>query len=390
MNKKNKGLYIIFILITIIALGIGVFFLVYKFNNNLYIKLNKKDLLVDRYVIGRNVIETDDSIVNASNIIESNLEKTFNIYFTIPKDGSSDAKFIKSGSASVEYTIKEKSLVLKIINLISIEEGEYTSELEQKEYVMTFSGEKIKNGTYNNSFFYILTENGNIYRYRMERDGSTIMFENSLFNFTGNNDDKFNKSDVLFANGKSVYVDFKAKELVEYNNKIYALTDDGKYMSLSPVSYYDYKNLEYDYINISDTFRFYNHLLIFNNKSNARHCTKYLINECDENNTYDLIKDNTGNVITISAVIEVNDSIYLIDTKGNLYFEKYDRNNTNIVIETVSKHVENRVVEIVYFYKSSEPAKLEKLAILFDNGTRLELDKDIFRGNILISEKSKL
>lgn len=389
MNKKNKGLYIIVVLIFIIGLAIGAFFLVYKFNNNLYIKLNKKDLLVDRYVIGRNVIESDDSITNDSNIIESNLEKTFNIYFTIPEDGSSDTKFIKSGSASAEYTIKEKSLVLKITNLFSREEGEYTSELKQKEYVMTFSGEKIKNGTYDNSYFYILTENGNIYRYRMEKDGSTTMFENSLLNFEGNNDQKFNKSDIHFGVGKSIYVDFKAKELVKYNNKIYALTEDGKYMSLSPATYDDYMNLEYDYAGNSDTLRFYNYLLIVDNKSNVRQCADFEVNKCDENNTYDLIKDNADNIITISAAIEANDSVYLIDTKGNLYVEKYDRNNDDIIIETVNKFGENRAVEIVYFYKSSEPYMIENVAILFDNGTRLEVGK-ISRLDILISEKSKL
>ena len=389
MNKKNKGLYIIIVLIFIIGLAIGAFFLVYKFNNNLYIKLNKKDLLVDRYVIGRNVIESDNSITNDSNIIESNLDKTFNIYFTIPKDGSSDAKFIKRGSASAEYTIKENSLVLKITNLFSNEEGEYTSELKQKEYIMTFSGEKIKNGTYDNSYFYILTENGNIYCYRMEKDGSTTMFENSLLNFEGNNDQKFNKTDIHFGVDKSIYVDFKGKELVKYNNKIYALTDDDKYMSLSPVTYYDYKNLEYDYTGNSDTLRFYNYLLIVNNKSNVRQCADFEVNKCDENNTYDLIKDNAGNVITVSAAIEANDSIYLIDTKGNLYVEKYDRNNDNIIIETVNKYEENRVVEIVYFYKSSEPYMIENAVILFDNGTRLEVGK-ISRLDILINEKSKL
>jgi len=389
LNKKNKGLYIIVVLIFIIGLAIGAFFLVYKFNNNLYIKLNKKDLLVDRYVIGRNVIESDDSITNDSNIIESNLEKTFNIYFTIPEDGSSDTKFIKSGSASAEYTIKEKSLVLKITNLFSREEGEYTSELKQKEYVMTFSGEKIKNGTYDNSYFYILTENGNIYRYRMEKDGSTTMFENSLLNFEGNNDQKFNKSDIHFGVGKSIYVDFKAKELVKYNNKIYALTEDGKYMSLSPATYDDYMNLEYDYAGNSDTLRFYNYLLIVDNKSNVRQCADFEVNKCDENNTYDLIKDNADNIITISAAIEANDSVYLIDTKGNLYVEKYDRNNDDIIIETVNKFGENRAVEIVYFYKSSEPYMIENVAILFDNGTRLEVGK-ISRLDILISEKSKL
>lgn len=388
-NQKSKGLYIIIVLISAIALGIGVFFLIYKFNNNLYIKLNKKDLLVDRYIIGRNVIETDESIVNDSNIVESNLEKTFNIYFTISKDDSSDAKIIKNGSVSAEYTIKENSLVLKITNLFSKEEGEYTSKLEQKEYVMTFSGDKIKNGTYDNSYFYILTEKGNIYRYRMEKDTSTTMFEESLFNFNGNNDQKFNKSDVHFGVDKSIYVDFKAKELVEYKNKIYAITDDGKYMSLSPVTYDDYKNLEYDFTSNSDTLRFYNHLLIFNNKSNVRQCADFEVNKCDENNTYDLIKDNAGNIITVSAAIEANDSIYFIDIKGNLYVEKYDRNNANIVIETVSKYGENRVVEIVYFYKSSEPYMIEKVVLLFDNGTRLEVGK-ISRLDILISEKSKL
>lgn len=389
MNKKNKGLYIIIVLIFIIGLAIGAFFLVYKFNNNLYIKLNKKDLLVDRYVIGRNVIESDDSITNDSNIIESNLEKTFNIYFTILEDGSSDAKFIKRGSASAEYTIKEKSLVLKITDLFSREEGEYTSELKQKEYVMTFSGEKIKNGTYDNSYFYILTENGNIYRYRMEKDGSTTMFEASLLSFAGNNDQKFNKADVHFGVDKSIYVDFKAKELVEYNNKIYALTEDGKYMSLSPATYDDYMNLEYDFTSNSDTLRFYNYLLIVDNKSNVRQCADFEVNKCDENNTYDLIKDNADNIITISAAIEANDSVYLIDTKGNLYVEKYDRNNDNIIIETVNKYGENRAVEIVYFYKSSEPYMIENVAILFDNGTRLEVGK-ISRLDILISEKSKL
>ena len=382
MNKKNKGVYIIIVVLIIVFLGIGAFCLVYKFNNNLYIKLNKKDLLVDRYLIGRNVIENIDF-----NTIESYLEEKFYISFVISKDDSSDSKNIKNGTATVEYTIKEKSLVLKIIKLFSSEKEEYTSDLEKVEYVMSFSDEKIKTVAYDNSYFYILTENGNIYRYRMEKISSSTVFEDCLFNFEGNNDQKFNKSDVSFGIDKSIYVDFKAKELVEYNNKIYAFTDDGKYMSLSPVTYDDYSNLEYDFLNNSNTLKIFNSLLIFNNNSNVRECTDFEINKCNDSNTYNFIKDNNGNIITVSSAIYANDNIYLIDIKGNLYIEKYD--NNNIIIEKVNKYSENRVVEIVYFYKSSEPYMLDNVSILFDNGTRLEVGK-VSRLNILISEKSKL
>ncbi len=365
-NKSSKTIVIILVILIIACAGYIA-----------YIKLipdKKEDIpneqidKLEKYVHDDNyVIESFDLVLdNDFSISEKDFYtiglKEYSVGVTMSIFGGENSngyKKFKNGFATVNFKINNNGeLVVEIIYLQDADGNSYLDKISDKKFTVSIKNEKIKYMVSDDKFIFLLTDKGNLYSSIFRTSSTNVELEEDLNNL---------KKKIWYDN----MTDGNIKEILSYHQNdesdvstIYLLLNDG-----NKINIYSKKKIEESEKYVA-SLRFGNARMVVNNKGNIEFCSGWEGKEkCTEDTVGGIITDENNKPIKVASMFDTeNSEIFIIDSNGNIYGEKYVNTNHK-VIKTLKKYNNKKVKGYTYVSKAGQRYMLKELVVDYTDGT---------------------
>ncbi len=356
----KKSLIIISTIIIVFLVIGGTFTFIYNHSTDLYTSIKYKD----GYNIETVALNNDNS--NSLGISNSayNYIKTTSVFgsYVITKGINPNPENVyTNGIAHLSFSINNKGqLNVKITSITDSNGNSYLDKLPEKEFNVSINGEKLKYITKDNQYIYLLTENGNLFVFEFDdihHDPDT--FSEDLKKIKQNRFYKEIKNNSV----KEMFF-YKENNESEYQYRLYVLLNNTSRINvLSGGTFEENESIAYFY-------RFGNASLLIMRDGTIKYCGSFQRENCNSSNIGQIIVDENNKKIEISSIFETtNSELIVIDTKKNIFYEKFDNRN-HTVINHLNK-LNNKTVEgYTYISKKKEPNILSELIVNYTNGTR--------------------